>query len=50
MVSTDLLFDLESFNDGGKLAQDLGRLLVVLKLSSNELCKVTKRLRSVQNL
>lgn len=47
---TNLLLNLETLNDRRKLAQDLGGLLVVLELGSDELSKVAKRLRSIQNL
>lgn len=48
--AADLLFNLQSLNDGGKLAQDLIGLLVVLDLGGDEFGEVTERLRGVDDL
>ena len=49
-MSTHLLFNLQLFNNGSQLRQDLVRLLVVLELGSDEVGKVAEGLGSVENL
>ena len=50
LAVSSLLLDLESLNDGGKLAEDLVGLLMVLDLGGNELGEVAKRLGGVEHL
>ena len=48
--TTCLLFDLQAFNHGRQLAQDLVRLLVELHLGRDQLRQVAQRLGRVDDL
>jgi hypothetical protein len=50
LLGTYLLFDLQRINGRGKLAEDLIRLLVELKLSSDQISQVAQRLGGIKNL
>ena len=50
LAVSSLLLNLESLNDGGKLAENLVRLLMVLDLGGNELREVAERLGGVEDL
>lgn len=48
--ATNLLLNLQAVDDGGKLAENLVGLLVVLNLSGDQISEVAEGLRGVKNL
>lgn len=44
------MLDLETIDNRCKLTENLVRLLVILELSSNQICKVAKRLGRIKDL
>lgn len=50
LMSTHLLFDLQSFYDGCQLGQDLICLLVIFELGSDEVGEITKGFGRIEHL